>query len=516
MQQLVEQILQYARGMWHRRWIGLAFAWIVAIIGAVVVFRLPDKYEATARVYVDTQSLLRPLLAGMTVTPDAGQQVGILSRILLTRPNVATIIRKSDLDTAAQKPADALIDDALNSLTIVRAGTGDNIYTIAFRWTDGRKARDVVQAALSTFIEQSMGGSRTDSQTARRFLDQQIAEYEAKLSEAENRVQAFRLQHLGLVGAGTGNYLSQMATTADQIKDAQTEVRIAEQTRDGIKSQLTDQVGSGADVDPGADAAAAVANIDPRIDTLKRQVDELLRKYTDQHPDVVYTRRLIAQLEQERYQELEARRKAAAGRPNSGITGNPVAEQLKVALNEAEANLHTVRARLAVYQANYNRLKATAESLPKIDTELAQLNRDYTIQKQQYEQLVQRRETANLSGKLEDAGGAEFRIIEPPRVTPNPVAPNRLVLLFGVLGGSLLAGIVASFVMSEVRPTFHDGRGLREIVNRPLLGMVSTIPSPGLQHQRMRAALLFAGGLGGLLVSYGAAILFTYLTSRGS
>ena len=267
---------------------------------------------------------------------------------------------------------------------------------------------------------------------------------------------------------------------------------------------------------PGADAAIALPEFDSRIEPLKRQVDELLRKYTDQHPDVVYTRRLIAQLEQERDRELEARRKAAAARPTSNITGNPVAEQLKVALNEAEANLNTVRARLAEYQASYNRLKATAESLPKIDTELAQLNRDYAIQKQQYEQLVQRRETANLSGKLEDAGGAEFRIIEPPRVTPNPVAPNRLLLLFGVLGGSLLAGIGASFVLNEVRPTFHNGRGLRQIVQRPLLGMVSTVPSPGLQRQRMRAAFLFAGGVVSLLASCSAAILFTYLTTRGS
>ena len=123
------------------------------------MFRLPDKYEASARVYVDTQSLLRPLLAGMTVIPDAGQQVGILSRTLLTRPNVAKIIRKSDLDTAAQKSGripDRRHDRLAEHLA---SGHGDNIYTIAFRWTDGRKARDVVQAALSTFIEQSMGGN---------------------------------------------------------------------------------------------------------------------------------------------------------------------------------------------------------------------------------------------------------------------------------------------------------------------------------------------------------------------
>src|SRR5271167_1151030 len=98
MQELIEQLLAILRGMWQRRWIGLLVAWLAAIIGAIVVFRLPDKYEASARVYVDTQSLLQPLMAGMTVSPDAGQQVGLLSRILLTRPNLEKIIRKSDLD----------------------------------------------------------------------------------------------------------------------------------------------------------------------------------------------------------------------------------------------------------------------------------------------------------------------------------------------------------------------------------------------------------------------------------
>ena len=159
MQELIEQVLSILRGMWQRRWFGLGLAWLVAIIGAIVVFRLPDKYEASARVYVDTDSLLQPLMQGMAVTPDAGQQVAILSRLLLSRPNVEKIIRKSDLDTSAGKNAPDLVDDVAASLNITRAG-GDNLYTIAFRYPDGRKARDVVQAALSTFIEQSLGQTR--------------------------------------------------------------------------------------------------------------------------------------------------------------------------------------------------------------------------------------------------------------------------------------------------------------------------------------------------------------------
>src|SRR6266571_2144599 len=110
MQELVEQLLALARGMWQRRWIGLGVAWLVAIIGAIMIFRLPDKYEASARVYVDTQSLLRPLMSGMAISTDPGYQISILSRILFSRPNLEKIIRKADLDTSAGTSAGALVD----------------------------------------------------------------------------------------------------------------------------------------------------------------------------------------------------------------------------------------------------------------------------------------------------------------------------------------------------------------------------------------------------------------------
>src|SRR6202521_4067672 len=240
----------------------------------------------------------------------------------------------------------------------------------------------------------------------------------------------------------------------------------------------------------------------------------MLRKYTDQHPDVVSTKRLLVQLLEDRKREIAARSRAAENDPgNPSLSGDPVAQQLKVALNDAEANLTTVRARLGEYDARYNHLRASAETLPKIDMELTQLNRDYEMQKHQYDSLVMKRETATLTGKLEEAGVAEFRIIDPPRVTPNPVAPNRLLSLGGVVALSLVAGLAMSWLVSQVRPTFHDGRSLREIAQRPLLGMVSALPTHGLRVMRRRAALLFAGGLSGLLASYGAAFAFLFLTA---
>jgi polysaccharide chain length determinant protein (PEP-CTERM system associated) len=516
MQQLINQLLDYLRGMWQRRWIGLAVAWLAVIAGAIGVFYLPDQYEASARVHVDTQSLLRPLMAGMTIIPDAGQQTAILSRTLLSRPNVAKIIRKSDLDTAARKPADSLVDETTSSLKITRTTSSENLYTIAFRYTDPRKARDVVQAALSIFIEQSLGDSRTGADSARKFLDEQIKDYELKLREAESRMNAFRLKYMGLFPTTGKDFVSQMSTIGDQIRDAKLEVRVAEQTRDGIRQQLQGQNserGAALAANPSAAPKVPVPELDGRIEALKKQIDESLRNYTDQHPDIVGSKRLLAKLIEERDLEIEARRKAAAEQPEVLRTGDPVADQLKVALNEAEANLTRVRARLSELESRYVQLKSAAETQPKIDTEWLQLNRDYDIQKRQYESLVTRRETANMTGKLEDAGIAEFRIIDPPRVTPTPVAPNRMALLWGLIAGSLAAGLATAFAVSMIRPTFHDGRVLREIAGRPLLGMVSMIAGPEFRSKRRRSALMFMGGMSGLMASYAVAFTITYLAT---
>ena len=102
MEELVAQISSIARGMWKHRWPGLAVAWLVAAVGAAVVLRVPDRYEATARIFVDTQSILKPLMSGLAIQPNTDQQVVMLSRTLITRPNVEKLVRMADLDLASQ------------------------------------------------------------------------------------------------------------------------------------------------------------------------------------------------------------------------------------------------------------------------------------------------------------------------------------------------------------------------------------------------------------------------------
>ena len=143
-----------------------------------------------------------------------------------------------------------------------------------------------------------------------------------------------------------------------------------------------------------------------------------------------------------------------------------------------------------------------------------QLTRDYEVQKKTYENLLTRREAGAMGIDVQNAGGAQFRVIDPPRVSPEPVAPNRAALLGLAFAASLGAGLFASLVASQVMPIFHDARTLRSVAKRPMLGMVSMLPSEALRRIRRRNAYLFAGGLSGLLASFAALFAFVFLIGR--
>lgn len=509
MDELFRQLSTYARGIWNRRWIGLAVAWVVAIAGAISVSRIPDKYEASARVYVDTESVLRPLLSGLAVQPDINQQLQILSRTLISRPNVEKLMRMSDLDLGATSDAtkSAIVDNLIGNISIASVGR-DNLYTLSYRDSDPERAKKVVQSLVSIFVDSSLGDKRKDADQAKRFIDDQIKVYEKKLEEAENRLKEFKLRNLSSIGPEGQDFFSRVGTLTEDLNNARLELRAAEQSRDALKRELAgEEPVFLPDETPTIAAGTPLPEVDARIDGLKKQLDELRRRYTDVHPDVVGTKRVIAQLEQEKKEELVARAQANQGKKGGGpinLNTNPVYQQLKVSLAEAEANVASLTARVRELEARFDKMRQASRMQPQLEAELSQLNRDYDVQKRQYENLVARRESASLSGDLDSAGGgADFRLIDPPRATDKPVSPNRSLLLPLVLLGSLASGILASFLMSQLRPTFHDSRGLREIAGRPVLGSITLLPSPQLIAEGRRNAILFGAGLLSLLVLYG-------------
>ena len=517
MNETLEHVRRLLREMWNRRWMGLAAAWVVALIGVAVVYRIPERYEASARIFVDTETLLKPLLAGLAIQPNVNQQVSLISRTLISRPNVERVVRMADLDLRTPEgQRERLIDEVTRAIRL-SGSTPSNLYLISYRHSDPEQARKVVQSLLTIFVEQSLGDKRQDSRQAVRFLDDQIKNYEQALNAAENRLKEFRLKYLGLNREG-GDYFARMATVAQSIASARLQLQAAEQSRDAYQRELKGEQPAFIFETNDIVTHEAVPEIDARLATLKKELDELSRRFTDSHPDVISTRRLIGELTEQRQAELAARRKASADTPKTtrSTERNPVFQQLRVQLADAEAQVASARATLSGLESQYAELRRQASLVPQVEAENAQLNRDYEVQKKTYESLLARRESATMGIGMQDTGGAQFRVIDPPRVAPRPVDPNRLALLGIVFLASLGAGFLASFVASQLAPTFHDAKVLREATQRPVLGLVSMVPSPRLARTFRRRSWLFAGGVSGLLAFFAAVAGFALVLWRAA
>ena len=510
MDEILRQATILLKGMWKHRWSGLLVAWVVGVVGIVTVYRIPDKYEAAARIYVDTQSVLKPLMAGLALEPNLDQQIMILSRTLISRPNVEKLVRMADLDlNIKSKPAqEALVDELMKTLTI-KSTSRDNLYTLAYSDKEPDRAKRVVQSLASIFVESSLGDKRKDTDSAKKFIDDQIQSYRAKLEEAENHLKDFRLKNIAVQTADGKDYFGRIAEVSSALERATLELREAENSRDALKRQI---VGEEPVLLPDANestAGVSLPEIDGRIDTMKRNLDALLQRFTDKHPDVVGTRRMISELEEQKREEIKARKISSPSTLASPINSNPVYQQLKISLAENEALVASLRVRVAEYQSRYNRLKDSVKLIPQMEAELTQLNRDYEINKKNYDGLVARRESAAMSVEMDaSSGGVDFRLIDPPRVTPKPVSPNRLLLLPLSLLLALAAGLFVPFAASQIRPVYFDARTLRETSGLPLLGTVSRMldPTDLLKARKGLRRFILASAL--FLGIYGSAIAF--------
>lgn len=470
MEELITQLLSHVKGVWKYRWYAVIAAWFIAIAGWVTVYTLPDHYESSARIYVDTQSVLQPLMSGMAMPTNLEQQVMIMSRTLISRPNVERVMRMVDLDIKAKTMQDreALIKELTDGIKIGATGR-DNLFTISYNNENPKVAKDVVQSLLTIFVEGSLGGKKEDASSAIRFIDEQIKSYEQKLVVAENALKEFKQKNMSLMRGG-GDYISQLSVAGDSLNQAKLELKEAEQSRDALKRQI----GDGPDESFIEDAPSTAANpeIDARIQTLNKNLDALRLNFTEQHPDVISTKRLIAQLEERKKEEAKLIKRSN----DPGKNYSPMLQQLTVALAEAEARAAAMKARVEEYTSRYNRLKSMSHAVPEVEADLTQLNRDYDINKRNYEQLLQRREAAKMSGEMSDTTElVTFRIIDPPTAPQKPTGPNRVRLFSLVFMAALAGGIGIAFVMSQIRPTFHSQRSLREIAGRPVLGTVAMI-----------------------------------------
>jgi polysaccharide chain length determinant protein (PEP-CTERM system associated) len=496
---LFDQILSYLRSAWYYRWHAAAIAWLVALGGWTTIHLMPDRYQAQARVYVDTQSMLRPLLSGLAVQPNVDQIISMMGRTLINRANVERLVQMAGVDSRNPGEREDLIARVNRDLAIRSAGR-ENLYTISYSDRDPERAKRVVESLLAIFVERTAGDKLKDADSARQFIDEQLRSYSEKLVAAENAVTEFRRKHQGLMPGEGRDFFAALNEARTALRRANLELQEAVNSRDAIKQQIARETASRAEDVTGP---VAPSELERRMLALEQKLDSLRLTYTEQHPDIVALVRMIEQLKEKASEENE--KKQALGKVARTTPAQPLYGQLMVSLTTAEANVAAMKARVADYQIRYNELQAAANALPQIEAEYKQLTRDYEVIRGRYDRLLERREQAQISGAVEasDAGN-RFRIIDPARVPTAPSAPDRPRLMTLVLLAALGCGFGFAFVMPQLKITFDNERALREAAGISVLGSVAMTLTHSQRKRRARGMFALALSYLSLLSAYGA------------
>jgi len=520
MHETIEQVIDAVRGSWRFRRYALLTAWIAALLGWVVVFTLPDVYQASSRVFVDTKTALKPVLENLVIDQDVNAQLNLVRQALLATPQLEPVAQEVGLvDTrtmTAPQRARVLRDirDRIK-LTVTQAGQQErqdrdagSIYSIQYDDVSRDRAIKVVQILQNNLIENTLGGKRSGSENAQKFLETQITDYEQRLRTAEDRLATFKKQNVGLMPTEQGGYFTRLQTEMDAVTKTQSELAILASRREELRRQLSGEAPVAAAVGgstiPGAAGGGDTAS---RIRETQSRLDELLLRFTDKHPDVVAARATLEQLKARRQAEIEGLRR---GDPNaalsSGASSNPVYQSIQLALNQTNVESASLRRQLSDHENKVADLRKMLDTMPQVEAEYARLNRDYDVTKAQYTALVERLEKSRLGEEATTSGSVRFDIIDPPFAEFRPASPKRSLLVLAVLAGALAAGAGVAFLLHQLKPVFTSARGLAAATGLPVLGAVSMV---WLDYQQaaLRRSYLRYGGAVLVLVVVAAVVL---------
>ncbi len=517
---------------WRFRWAAVAAAWVVCGVGWAFVATMPNQYQASARLYVNADQVLTPLLKGIALENTLASQLSVLQRTLLSRPNLEKLVSNTNLDLKIRGPADleAMVQSLARRITITSQAR--NLFTINFTDTSPKLAYDVVNAILNTFIETKTGTNRAEMQNAQVFLQQQIDDYARKLGNAERRRAAFRTKYMDLLPLSANG-----ASRVDQARShlVSLENNLADQVaqRDLIAKELAATspmvVTDRQQTPTTAAGVAATIDADPRVGAAQARLDALKLQYTDQLPDVGAAKQVLAAARKIAAHDIAVRaaaigaaEKAAAAAAAKGGTAsvnthsmpNPVFEQIKVKLVEQETKIASLQRQISQAQQDLAHLDQMARSAPGVQAQYQNLDRDYSVLMQNYKELLARRESMSIAQAASlQADRLKIQVIDPPQVPQNPVSPPRAKLLSAVLLIGLLAGGGLAVLLVQFDQSFHTIDELRDL-GLPVAGGISMLNIASTRG-RLTAAMAFAASVAALVAVYGG-LVYRLLQHSGS
>jgi len=475
--------------IWRMRWLALAVAWTFCLIGWVMVMRVPAAYESSARVQVQVRSLLgdgsgSESRSGVDRVRQSLTSTEILKRVVMSVSNGERPLTSIE--------GLALMGSLHNGISIT--AQGEDLIEIKTRVglegvsdeQTANIARNVTQKLVEIFVQENLIGNRTNNVEALTFLDAELRRRAQELAEVDRRRATIAQETIGSL-PGIGSLDQRMEMARNQLGNLESDLMTAQSALAAVNGQLA---ATPAEIPAGSVNGMDV--MDQRIAQLETSLAESVsRGWTERHPDVIAMRAQLAQLRAQ---------KARGPRSSMPMTPNPVYVSLKSMQAERAGNVAALSARKGQIQNDIVLISARQTAAPGQQIDQARIDRDYDVLKDQYNKLLAQREAAKLkvdaaAGKTE---GVQFRVIDQPSLPKRPAAPNRTMLITGVLLAGIAVGSGVAFAKSQLSNVFTTTQQLAKASGLPVLGSISEVVTADARAVRRKQMMWFSSAAAGL------------------
>ncbi|UIJ43548.1 chain-length determining protein [Sphingomonas cannabina] len=488
---LYEEFRAALHAVWIRRWIALAVAWTLCLMGWLVVSQIPNQYESRARVSVQLRQVLP--------TQNSAEQAKDIDRLrqtLTSAVNLEKVVRGTDIGNTVANDRDMADRIGWLQKAIKITSTQDNLFELSATIGSGgasdaanaKLARAVVQKLIDIFVEDNLANNRDETSQSLQFLDQQLQQRQRQLQEAEAKRADFQAKFLGSL-PGTGSLDERIAAARSQLAQIEGDLAAAQSSLAAVNGQMT---GTSATVaGPGGAATAGPARA--RVAAIQGQLAEARgRGWTDSHPDVIALKNQLAVA-----QAAAKNEPLSAG--GAGASQNPLYLSLRSMQADKAAQVAALQQRKAQIMGDLSTFEAKMGQQPGVASEQGAIDRDYQVLKDQYAKLLADREQVKLQSQIQTQTDAiKFSVIDPPTSPRAPSAPNRPLFITAVLIAGLCGGVGAAFALGQLQPTYSTASRLERASGLPVIGSIGEVVTEAQRALRARRLKLFAGGVGAL------------------
>lgn len=531
--EVYQQVKSVVYGIWRKKWYMMATTWLICLVGWGAVSTMPYRYESSAQIFVNTETILPTIVQDFGINIDVTRRIEAVRAQLVTRPNLEKIIRRSEyLERLAQNDAalNQLVSDMQSDIRVVPLQ--GSMYRIQYENGDGRLsdrqraevARNVVNNLLSLFLEGGTEGGDGSTENAAEFLDQQIKDYEERLSAAEQLHAQFRQENIEYIG-GESSFLSRRDEAKEELRQTRSKLGELRVALDTLQEQIQNVPATIREARSSRTRGAVSEDpLQERINEQEKKLDQLRNLgFTDRHPDVVNVTRQLDQLKKTQAEEQEAiaaelSQSAEAGKTSNFTTETPnrLYEQLMFNIIDTRTQIKTFEQREVEQNKLVGELEEKAKRVPEIQARESQLQRDFGQLRSFYNDLLDRKQDLDLQTDVENADGAvSLRVVEQPNLPTRPSGPNRLLFMSGMLVFALISGVGFALVLSVLRPVVLTVEQLRAQFDLNVLGNVSRSLSEEETRQRSIELMMFAGATVLLFLVFGGFVVFDMIGGPG-